>query len=252
MGADMRRLGLGAAILVMATGIGSAARADGPYGGSYAYRPADAPAFLYDWTGIYAGGVAGGSYTRSEWNYLFDSPQQTQTGLAGGAIVGLQKQWSNTVLGVEAAYIWSDWEQTTGSLVIPNRSLTSDVSNLLLVAGKVGYAWQNALAFAKGGYATADVDFRTSRTNSGVVLTTSSGREHGWTAGVGLDYALLPNIIIGLEYDYVRLNAGGRDQLATPAGFAGTSVIDAGVDMQMVMGRLSFKFGPRPAEGPIK
>ena len=241
----MRRLGLAAAMLVIATGIGGTAKADGPYGSPHAYRPADAPAYFYDWTGIYAGGVAGGAYTRSEWDYLFDSPQQTQASFAGGAIVGLQRQWSNTVLGVEAAYIWSDWEQTTGSILVPNLSLTSDVSNLLLVAGKVGYAWQSALAFAKAGYATADVDFRTSLTSTGAVLTTSSAREHGWTAGIGVDYALLPNIVIGVEYDYVRLNASGRDQLATPAGVGGTSVSEAGVDIQMVMGRVSFKFGPR-------
>jgi outer membrane immunogenic protein len=248
----MRRLGHAAAILLIAAGLGGTASADGPYVRPAGHRPADVPVYFYDWTGIYVGGLVGGAYTRTEWEYLPDSPQHTFSSFAGGAMVGLQKQWSNAVFGVEAAYVWSDWERTSASIPVPDLSLTSDVSNLLLVTGKVGHAWQNALAFAKAGYATADVDFATSRTSTGAILTTSSAREHGWTAGLGIDYAVLPNIVIGLEYDYVRLNAGGRTQLATPAGPAGTSVSDAGVDIQMVMGRLSFKFGPRPAEPFVK
>ena len=122
------------------------------------------------------------------------------------------------------------------------------------MTGKVGYAWDNLLGYAKGGYASGTVDYQTSVTSSGITTTSSSERESGWTAGIGVEYAVLPNVILGVEYDYVRLNVGGRDQIATSAGLPGSQVTDAGVDIQMVMARLSFNFGPRPEPipSPIK
>jgi outer membrane immunogenic protein len=241
----MRLLRLGALILAVAIGmIATAVNADGPPPRAAGYRTPDLPPIIYDWSGIYAGGLAGGAYTRSEWTYLFDQPEQSVTAFAGGVVVGLQRQWSNTVLGVEASYLWLDGEETSGALVLPDTSLSSDVSNLVLITGKLGHAWHNLLAFVKAGYASAEVDFRTTTTSTGAVLTTSSGREHGWTAGMGIDYAILPHISIGIEYNYVHLDVGGRTQTATPLGPVGTNITEADVDIQTVMARLIVKLGP--------
>lgn len=253
----MRALRLGAAIAATAAGLcAGSAHADGPPP-SYppGYTPAYAPTVTYDWTGIYLGGHIGAANARTQWTYTgsLDSVEQSNTTFAGGGHVGLQKQWNGLVVGAEATYTWMDHEETSGSLVIPDLSLTSSTTNLLLVTGKVGFANENMLAYFKGGYAMGTVDFRTSVTSTGVPLTSSSGREHGWTAGVGLEYALWNHIIIGVEYDYVKLNVGDRDQIATGAGPLGTQVTDAGVDLQMVTARLSFKFGgSQPEAVPAK
>jgi opacity protein-like surface antigen len=82
------------------------------------------------------------------------------------------------------------------------------------------------LAYVKGGYANADVAF------SAAGLTASK-RADGSVAGLGLEYGLTPHITIGAEYNWVKLN-----------GSTG-GVIDAGVDIQTLTGRLNFKFGPR-------
>jgi outer membrane immunogenic protein len=220
------------------------------------YYPAVAPGQLvdYNWTGIYGGGQAGVAYSKVEWSYTgtLDNIEQSHVGFAGGAFVGLQKQWGRAVIGAEVSYVWGAHEETSGSALVADTSLSSNVKNLLLATGKIGYAWQNALAYAKGGYATAEVEFRTSVTSTGVVTTTSSGREHGWTAGIGIEYAIRPHIILGVEYDYVHLNVDDRDQIPTPAGVAGTRVTGADIDIQMVMARLSFKFGPRAEPVPFK
>jgi len=50
---------------------------------------------------------------------------------------------------------------------------------------------------------------------------------------------VLPNVILGVEYDYIRINAGG-----TGAAPVLGSVSDGGVDIQTVLARLSYKFGP--------
>jgi outer membrane immunogenic protein len=201
----------------------------------------------YDWSGVYVGGQAGAAFTEADWSYTgtLDTIKQSQTGFAGGGFVGVQKQWHHAVIGAEVGYLWAGLDQTSASALVADTSLSSSVKNLLVATGKVGYAWENALAYAKGGYATADVDFRTSVTSTGVVTTTSSGREHGWTAGLGLEYALRPNVIVGVEYDILHLSGGDRDQVPTPSGVAGTQVVGAEVDMQMVLARLSFKLGGR-------
>jgi outer membrane immunogenic protein len=147
-------------------------------------------------------------------------------------------------------YSWADDKDTSRSALQPGIALTAEMKNLLLVTGKLGFAYENFLAYAKGGWASADVDFRSTLLCNCVLATSSSGRENGWTAGLGLDYALGPNISIGIEYDYVRLNVGARDQIAGPAGVAGNQVTDGGLDMQSVLARLNFKLGPRPNDEP--
>jgi outer membrane immunogenic protein len=255
----MRALRLGAAIVAMAGGlqVGSAS-ADGVIPrptGPYIYVTPAAMPLAYDWTGIYIGGHAGAANSRTEWVYTgtLDDIEHSHTGFAGGAHLGLQKQWGSVVLGAEVAYTWIDQQETTGSALVADTSLESGVGSLLLVTGKLGVANDNMLAYAKAGYATGEVDFRTRVTSTGVLLTSSSAREHGWTAGVGLEYALWEHVIVGVEYDYVKLSVGTRDQVPTAAGPLGTQVTDAGVDIQSVTARLSVKLGvPRREVEPVK
>lgn len=209
--------------------------------------------YQHNWGGLYVGGHAGVAYAQTDWTFLTPDErlQQSDTLFAGGAQAGFQHQWARLVAGVEVSYTWMDIDLTSGSAVAADTSLSSTVKNLLLVTGRLGYAYERWLAYAKAGYATADIDFRSGITSTGVVTTTSSDREHGWTAGIGIDMVLTHNISIGVEYDYVRLNVRGREQIATPAGLAGSQIADAGVDLQLFMARLNFKFGrdePAPAK----
>ena len=111
-------------------------------------------------------------------------------------------------------------------MFVPGASLSSQANDLLLVTGRLGFAWQHVLAYVKGGYANADVSF----SGGGA---TASKRADGSVAGLGVEFGLTPNITIGAEYDWVKLNGSGN------------GVIDAGVDVQTLTGRLNFKFGPR-------
>ncbi len=66
----------------------------------------------------------------------------------------------------------------------------------------------------------------------------TSVRGDGWVAGAGLSYAFGPNIIGGIEYDYVRINAENSAVVPGVVALSGT-----GLDMQSVTLRLDFKFG---------
>jgi len=269
-----------AAILALPAGLPfEAAMADGSVAkppDPYVYVPPEAVPLTYNWTGFYIGGNLGAATTehKSVHDHILNPcnfepfscgagvfPTFTSerfgihsAGLAGGGFIGLQKQWSWLVLGAEAGYLWTDQSATSvsaleGSILRNNPSagvdptrVTSSMRDLFLVTGKFGWNWENILAYFKGGWANGELEFRTSSSLSGVLLTSSSGRENGWTAGAGIEYALWPHIIVGVEYDYVELNPGNRTQVAVGAGPVGTH-IRAGFDTQSVTARLSYKFG---------
>src|SRR5215813_2677747 len=270
-----------AAILALPAGLPfEAAMADGSVAkppDPYVYVPPEAVPLTYNWTGFYIGGNIGAATTEHKpvhdhiLNSLGVFPTFTSeefgiqsSGFAGGAYIGYQKQWSWLVLGAEAGYLWTDQSGSSvsgleasilrsnpSSGVDPTR-VTSSMRDLFLVTGKFGWNWENILAYFKAGWANGDVEFRTSASLSGVLLTTSGGRENGWTAGAGIEYALWPHIIVGVEYDYIGLGSGTRAQEAVGAGPVGTH-IHAHLDTQTVMARLSYKFSAFGPEAlPVK
>lgn len=243
----MRALWLGAtaAALAAALGAGSAA-ADGlvvKRSDPYVYVAPDAASMVYDWSGIYIGGHLGAGYSQVDWIHTGEPFDQTHTGFVGGGFAGLQKQWSWLVFGAEVGYLWMDQKESTGAFFSADTTASSSVRNMLLVTGKFGWANDNILAYFKGGYATAEVDFRTTRTSDGALRTSSSEREHGWTAGAGIEYALWQHVILGVEYNYVQLNTDVRTQTLAPAALPGVHLADGITDFQSITARLSFKIG---------
>ena len=192
---------------------------------AYAYSPGGV-ALDYDWTGIYVGGHLGGAIANWDWTSATtaEPTEHTGSGFAGGAHIGLQKQWDWIVVGAEVSYTWADLEGSKRSVVVPGTTLASEANSLLLVTGRLGFAWQNVLAYVKAGYASADASF------SAFGLTASK-RADGSVAGLGLEYGLAPHIVIGAEYDWLKLSGSG------------TNALDADVDIQTLTARVSFKFG---------
>jgi outer membrane immunogenic protein len=252
----MKALRLLAWGVVMLAGGGWVARADGrPEPVVYTPKPpicCEIAYFGYDWTGFYAGGHAGVGFTQTELTIPGlgfvaeetgrDLIEHTATGFAGGVHIGWQKQWGNIVAGVEAAYTALDADVSSRVTLFGTQiSVSTEVSNLLLVTGRLGYAQDNMLAYLKAGYASADVDFSFRAATAPPVAGSTSEREDGWTAGVGFEYAIRENLILGIEYNYVGLHVEHR--AVAPAAVVAD---DAGVDLQSILARVTFKFGARP------
>ncbi len=76
-----------------------------------------------------------------------------------------------------------------------------------------------------------------------VALNTSSATftRTGWTAGVGLEYALNQNWSVRAEYDYLGF---GSKSLSFTTPVVGTVATNASLNVQEVKAGLNFKVGP--------
>jgi opacity protein-like surface antigen len=245
--------------MVAAWGLGTSAvpaRADGAVVPREDYSPyAPSGFFVLDWSGFYVGGNLGGAHSSAESTLVLfaDSPTffqsdnfgQSETSVTGGVQAGWQRQWGKLVAGVEAGYTLLSFDSTSDAQFLPGleaelvAGLTRsvEVRDIFLLTARLGYADGRWLAYAKGGLANAEVDV-TYRDAVRATSSSTSGRENGWTAGVGIDYALTPNLFLGVEYNYIHV----RPDIAAPP-IPATDVGAVDIDIQNVVVRLNYRFG---------
>jgi len=229
-------------------------RADGPPGhrpDPYVYTPYDPGPGYFDfrWSGFYVGAHLGGGHTSFEATEtlvlsatppIFDTLTygQDAASVVGGVQAGWQRQWEKFVAGIEATYTLLQFDETTQSPVLTGVTRSAEVHDLFTLTGRLGYADGRWLAYAKGGWASAEVDIAF-RDGTGTLIASSGGRESGWTAGVGIDYALTQNLFLGVEYNYLHFRAD-----VAPAPTADTRFGNADVDIQTLVVRLNYRLGP--------
>jgi outer membrane immunogenic protein len=195
----------GVAGLVVACFAGAAVAADLP---ARVYTKAPPPVVaVYNWTGCYVGGNGGGLWGHKDWwqtagaGALFSS--HDVDGGMGGVQVGCDYQFSgNWVVGIQGDY---DWVDATGSgphSTLPTLTDQSHISGVGSVTGRVGYAWDRFLGYAKGGVAWDRDSYLQFFTATGTPFASSSETRDGWTVGVGGEYAFWQNLSVFVEYDY--------------------------------------------------
>ena len=97
------------------------------------------------------------------------------SGFLSGAQAGVNWQFGTWVLGAEFDWSWTNASDTvlTPSLIpgVSGRA-DKDVNWFATATGRLGYAWNNVLIYAKGGAAWAEVDYAVSvvATPGGTVL----------------------------------------------------------------------------------
>lgn len=212
-----------------------------------AYAPPPPPA--YNWTGLYIGGNIGGAWSSTDWTFFNGAnseafSQNASSWIGGGQIGYLYQFTPNWVAGIEVSWSGTHLDDTSLSVINADRSRQSKTTDLLLVTGRLGYAANNWLGYIKGGYANANVDFNTWVTSTGVITTTSSGREDGWTVGAGVEYGFSPYFSAGIEYNFARIGIGDRNQTVSPGFLAPETVTGANADIHTVWARLNFRFAP--------
>lgn len=186
----------------------------------------------FNWTGAYAGISAGyawgdASVTNSArgvnpgpFDYDFD-------GGIGGAQIGYNWQMdSNVVLGVEAdlGYMGSNGLGIIGSTGAGHHQrLTLDGGLYGDITGRVGYAFDRAMIYGKGGFAFFNGEAKQQTTKPDYAAT-GTGTFTGWTLGGGIAYKLAQNVSLDLGYQYFDFGSADGFQTSlvadgvTPAG----------------------------------
>jgi outer membrane immunogenic protein len=214
---------------------------------------------LFNWSGLYIGGHVGYGWGHTDWNNITDgiafvftgaSVSQRPRGVIGGGHIGYNVQSGAWVFGLEGSYSVTSIKKTEFDVDIPpsgnGDTFESRIRDMFTLTGRLGYAWNRTLLYAKGGFASADVRIRAVDT---LVLPvndvfTSSERHNGWTLGAGLEHAVTQNFIVGIEYNYFSFGDERHAGITSVRAVPISTNVDA--TLHAVLARLSYKFG-----GPV-
>ena len=213
--------------------------------------PAPVLAPIYDWTGFYIGANGGWGQSRNCWDFVgvvvlgtFDEGCNSRSGGVGGGQIGYRWQANQWVFGLEAQGDWADLSHTRVSLLDPTLSLRTKTDGIGLFTGQIGYAWNQALLYVKGGAAVTSNRFSIlDNLNFGAELASASSTRWGGVVGVGFEYGFAPNWSFGVEYDHLFMgDANNSFTGLTPinAAFVNNRVSQ---DVDMVTARINYRFG---------
>jgi outer membrane immunogenic protein len=159
--------------------------------------PVKAPAVkvqpAYNWTGCYGGMHFGSVFTQQDWGV---NGSDDDGGLVVGGQVGCDYQFSNWVIGAQGDLAWSNASGTHADGVTPALTDEWKTNALGSVTGRVGYAFDQLLPYAKAGTA-----WRHDNYDINEAITASETR-NGWTVGGGFEHTVTRNLSMFFEYDY--------------------------------------------------
>jgi outer membrane immunogenic protein len=189
-----------------------------------------------NWTGFYVGVHIGGAWSDANWTNPVSglSNNLTGGGVFGGAQVGFNYQFESVVFGVEGDFSGMSLKPSDTDAAGFTHSTSSYWTST--ITGRLGYAINQALFFAKGGVAFAD-ERDTVTSPLGVISSTGTTTQVGWIAGRGIEYALDRNWSAKIEYDY--LGFGSQGVPATALGGAPGAV---DLNIQRVIAGLNYRF----------
>jgi len=168
------------------------------------------------WTGIYVGGQAGHGWSNIEITNMTQNgiiedyepgtkvSSHNISGWLGGGQVGFNYDFGSWVAGVEAAITGGEIDgESRSHQGNANDTYGSKIGRSILATLRLGYSWDSWLAYIKGGYASTRVTTTISDTSGAAGNTRDSHFHNGYVVGAGLEYKLLPNLIIGGEYNFI-------------------------------------------------
>ena len=213
------------------------------------------PVVIYDWTGFYIGGSAGGSLGGSNHvdpfgQNLTQEGFRVQGGLVGGTL-GYNWQVGSFVVGFEGDASWVD---EYGSHIDngPSAAAVAAVDALgnplfrsftrenwlATVRGRAGYAVDNLLFYVTGGYAAAGVEAGIKDLATSATIVSATSTRSGWTGGGGIEWGFLPNWSAKFEWLFVKYQDKG---FVTALGDGPRSAVT--LDDNVVRFGINYRFG---------
>ncbi|MFT4118750.1 carbohydrate porin [Bradyrhizobium sp.] len=206
---------------------------------------------VYDWTGFYVGGhfgYGGGSFGPGT------NPQPEQgvvlphsvTGLTGGYQLGYNRQLANrVVLGVEADSTFTSPVDGPAIARAP-APYHSTLDYVGTVRGRIGYAFDRFLPYVTGGFAWGHTRININDADGVTDLFPVGHYQAGWTAGLGLEFAVSGNWSAKAEYDYVALSSHTYD-----LGSFGLPSVNVDPRTHLFKLGLNYHFGDTPWLAPV-
>jgi outer membrane immunogenic protein len=235
--------------------------------GSYYPAISPPPPAIYDWTGIYIGGHVGGgiltdsvsqSTVTTTTQNIAGSGSLRPAGVLGGAQIGANYEFVPWVVGIEAS--WTDssisgstllscpaCQNPTSSTTVltPQERFTSQALWFAAVTGRVGYAANDWLFYAKAGGAWMRVDYTEDLlANSGATANTQSITDNrtGFTVGLGVEFGLTENLSGKIEYNFYDFGSRNYNFFFTPMAVrSDLNTLTAGLNY-----RFNWSGGPKP------
>lgn len=185
---------------------------------TYTKAPAAVVAPAVNWSGFYVGAMGGYGWTQTVSIDGQNFSDELNGGFGGGTIGYNWQMGSPWVFGIEV--------DAAGASIKKSAFLAEDkIDAFGSVTGRVGYAADAVLIYAKGGFAWAN--------NKVSALGLSESKTHaGWTIGAGLEYMFAPAWSVKAEYMYADF--GKETYLNT---------FDVGADLHTVKAGVNYHFG---------
>ena len=203
---------------------------------------------IYDWTGFYIGGNGGWGSSRNCWGIVpvagaiiptVASASPEASPVASSATVGrpvsLSSAWKARATGQICTARMSAFS-------IRRFSTATKVDGIGLFTGQVGWAWNAALLYFKGGAAVTSNRYDVFTTLTGVGLASATSTRWGGTVGVGFEYGFSPNWSAGIEYDHLFMGDSNNSFSVANPLLAG-SLNRISQDVDMVTFRVNYRFG---------
>ncbi|SDM89875.1 outer membrane protein [Afipia sp. GAS231] len=223
----------------------------------YTKAPAPMIAAIYDWSGFYIGANGGWGSSRNCYTNtaiagvaiapVAEGCHDATGGTAGGQI-GYRWQTGNWVFGLEAQGNWADFRGSNASLATLGLSTDrTKIDAFGLFTGQIGYAWNNALLYVKGGAAVTDNRYQGVLTATNVVIDRTTQTRWGGTIGAGVEFGFAPNWSAAVEYDHLFMGTNNNTftSVFPVAGFnTRTDSIKQNADLVTV--RVNYRWG-----GPV-
>jgi outer membrane immunogenic protein len=209
------------------------------------------------WTGCYLGGHIGGGFAKKD---ITDPVQLVQDSFLGagtttgvttvnpaptGAVIGGQigcdyEFPSSFVIGIEGSASGSTMRGSKSAvlpLANPGESalVQANTDFLASLTGRVGYAFDNVLLYARGGAALAGDKFEVGGTFTGLPYDFKGlDNRFGWVVGGGVDWAFTRHWSASIEYDYYQFGHGNVLMSDGINGFSGLADVKQNVQVVKV------------------
>jgi outer membrane immunogenic protein len=246
---EMKTL-LSAALLVAATSV-SANAADM----SMPYKAAPVAQSVYNWTGFYLGGTAGGGIANS--SHLdpddFDATNtKFQEGFGTvGLTAGYNWQFGHTVLGIEGDFNWASVDKTNVISNDDDRGSTSrfKMDQFATIRGRAGLALDQTLIYATAGLAFAHIHNTTTLADPTPFAQADENKwKTGLAVGAGVEFALTHNWSLKGEYMLMQFqNSNAQlNEIGTSINECGTTFPcrrNYSESVQLARVGVNYKFG---------